>query len=197
METGKIKVTIEARHDSDTYEVKLNIGNSIPSLVSAPTGFAQAQDIANNYKLALGILESYIIDINYPDGTGDYRTIKIESFDAAFKYASELIKGYSVISVNVRKVSESTKEALMSSKPNEFGDMLREFRKSRRIQLEDMADQLKVSPSYLSDIELGRCRPSFEILETLECCKRVMREDEAELIALKLSAAALSKKQNV
>lgn len=75
----------------------------------------------------------------------------------------------------------------MAKKTNEFGDMLRELRKSRKVPLGTMADYLKVAPSYLSDVELGRRYPFRR--ETLENCKRVLNLGDAEFSGL-LTAAS-------
>lgn len=47
-----------------------------------------------------------------------------------------------------------------------FGECLRMFRRNHSLKLNQTAELLGISPSYLSSIENGtRCAPSFELLE--------------------------------
>jgi transcriptional regulator with XRE-family HTH domain len=45
-----------------------------------------------------------------------------------------------------------------------LGERIRELREQKDISLRELAKQLKLSPAFLSDIELGRRYPSDEVL---------------------------------
>lgn len=103
METNKIKITIEQCPGSDMYYVKLTVDGQCTALTSNSHRLFVAKDIEASYKLAFGLLEKYVVEVIYSNGARDCQTLALESFEAAFKYASELIKGHLVASVNVRK----------------------------------------------------------------------------------------------
>lgn len=51
-----------------------------------------------------------------------------------------------------------------------LGDRLREVRRARAMTLAQVADVVKLSVSYLSDLERGRTNPSMDTLEQLAAC---------------------------
>lgn len=69
-----------------------------------------------------------------------------------------------------------------------FGDLLRNHRKSRELQLGQLARLLSIPPSLLSDIELGRRQP-FRT-ELLELCAQVLSLTESQTEELVAAAAA-------
>ena len=48
-----------------------------------------------------------------------------------------------------------------------IGAYIRQRREARKISLRDLATRLDLSPSYISDIELGRRYPSEEVLKKI------------------------------
>jgi len=75
----------------------------------------------------------------------------------------------------------------MTNDSRSFGDMLRDLRKGRGVNLGDMADSLKVAASYLSDVELGRRHP-FKV-EMIEKIGSILDLNEAQVKALIASAS--------
>jgi len=51
-----------------------------------------------------------------------------------------------------------------------LGDRLKEVRRNRAMTLAQVADVVKLSVSYLSDLERGRTNPSMDTLEHLAAC---------------------------
>lgn len=104
METNKIKITIEQCPGTEYHYIKLTVDGLSQALTSNHHGLSVAKDIETKYKLAFGLVEKYVVELTYSDGERYCQTVAVNSFDAAFKYASaEIIKGHSVSSVIVRK----------------------------------------------------------------------------------------------
>ena len=55
----------------------------------------------------------------------------------------------------------------MENNKKTFGDRLRELRDKKDFSLRELADKLKVTAPFLSDIEFGRRYPSEEVLAGL------------------------------
>ena len=58
-----------------------------------------------------------------------------------------------------------------------LGERLREVRQQRKLTLLQVAQATDLSVSYLSDLERGRTRPSFDTLERLATCFRLSPAD--------------------
>ena len=63
-----------------------------------------------------------------------------------------------------------------------FGDLIREARVARDLSLRELARQLNIAPSYLSDIENGRRIPSEEVTRAL-CQVLELNFDELMAVA--------------
>ena len=72
--------------------------------------------------------------------------------------------------------------------PKKFGDLLREHRKRRELTLGQLAEKMKVAPSYLSDIELGRRNPLKK--ESIDQLAGVLDLSKADVDALLDAAQA-------
>ena len=59
-----------------------------------------------------------------------------------------------------------------------LGERIRELREARELSLREFASKVKVTPGFMSDIELGRRHPSDEKLEAMA---RVLETPMAEL----------------
>lgn len=51
------------------------------------------------------------------------------------------------------------------SHPNNFGDRLRELREVKGVTLEELAEELDVSPSYVSHLERGKSVSASKVFE--------------------------------
>jgi transcriptional regulator with XRE-family HTH domain len=78
----------------------------------------------------------------------------------------------------------------MTTQTHKFGDLLRNLRKRKGVQLGMMADLLDVAPSYLSDIELGRRHP-FKA-DLIAHCGRILGLSDSDLADL-FAAASLQR----
>lgn len=72
-----------------------------------------------------------------------------------------------------------------------FGDLLRQHRKRRSLQLGQMSDALGVPPSVLSDVELGRRQPFKR--DAIEQCRAILNLTDTETEEL-ISAASESRR---
>jgi len=70
----------------------------------------------------------------------------------------------------------------MSGKQKPFGDVLREKRMAKGISLRKFADQVGVSPTYLSQVEQGNIDPPTA--ERVKKMAEILGENADELIAL-------------
>lgn len=50
----------------------------------------------------------------------------------------------------------------------EMGQIIREKRQDKKVSLRDMAQAIRISAPFLSDIELGRRSPSKEVQDRIE-----------------------------
>ncbi len=70
-------------------------------------------------------------------------------------------------------------------KAQRFGEFISKKRKSRGITLRRMADELEISPAYLSDIEKSRRNPpDFSMLEKISELLNMTQEEEDEMFDL-------------
>jgi transcriptional regulator with XRE-family HTH domain len=58
-----------------------------------------------------------------------------------------------------------------------LGERIKELRMAKGISLRTLAGEIKKSPPFVSDIELGRRYPSDEVLESIACALGVPFED--------------------
>ena len=70
----------------------------------------------------------------------------------------------------------------MSDETAKFGAMVRQLRESRRIGLRKFAQQVGMSPTYLSKIERGELKPPAE--EKVRAIANALERDPDELLAL-------------
>lgn len=75
----------------------------------------------------------------------------------------------------------------MTSKMNKFGDLLREYRKSKGITLGAFAGMLGMPATNLSDIELGRRQPLR--VDLIERAAKVLELTESQVDELVAAAA--------
>src|SRR5690606_37850935 len=69
-------------------------------------------------------------------------------------------------------------------KPDPFGNVLKVWRKQRRMSQLDLASEAAISTRHLSFLETGRARPSRDmVLHLSECLDVPLRERNAMLIA--------------
>jgi transcriptional regulator with XRE-family HTH domain len=77
------------------------------------------------------------------------------------------------------------KLATRGEKMKKFGEFIAEKRKSREITLRGMAEQLDISPAYLSDIEKSRRNPpDLALLEKIAEVLNLSQEDKETMFEL-------------
>jgi len=65
---------------------------------------------------------------------------------------------------------------------SDFGNRLKELRKSKLINQRDLADGAQIDPTYLSKVETGKMVPPAE--DTIKRLAKVLGEDPTELLLL-------------